>query len=94
MRFDRNGVAPTAVLKGPVFPNLMKTCVSEMPKAQNVTGPWREATKTYALGAPQKTMSIWHYNFQGFGDKGPADALFFSRAGLNWNCKVEMSLFP
>ena len=45
VRFYRNSDAPTAVSKGSVSPNLMKTTVSETLKAQNVTGPQREATK-------------------------------------------------
>ena len=66
VRFDRNTVALTAVLKGAMFPNLMKTTVSETPKAQNVTGPQRKAMKTYPGEGPQKWMSIWHYDFQCF----------------------------
>ena len=45
VRFDRKSDAPTAVSKGSVSPNLMKTTVSETLKAQTDTGPQREATK-------------------------------------------------
>ena len=71
VRCYRNRVALAAVLKGPGFPNLMKTTVPETLKAQHVTGPQREATKAYPLEAPQKSMSIWYSNFQYFGPRVP-----------------------